>query len=242
VANGDAAGRGGPAQTGARDGGADADRDGVVDLLGLLAYAELVAFFRLSEDASLAMSLSDKAALAAMAVAEFGHFEKVRSQLALLGAPPEQAMAPFVAPVDDFHARTAPADWQEGLVKAYVGDGIAADFYRAVAELLDPPARALVMEVLADTGHAGFAISRVRAAVAADPALAGRLALWARRLVGEALAQAHRVVIDRPALAQMLVRRASAAGASQGDLGRMFAQLTDAHDRRMAELGLGQGP
>jgi hypothetical protein len=238
VANGEAAGQGGPAQTGAPDGEGDADRDGVVDLLGLLTYAELVAFFRLSEDASLAVSLSDKAALAAMAVAEFGHFEKLRSQLAQMGAPPEQAMAPFVAPVDDFHARTAPADWQEGLVKAYVGDGIAADFYRAVAELLDPPARALVMEVLADTGHAGFAISRVRAAIAADPTLAGRLALWARRLVGEALAQAHRVVIDRPALAQMLVRRASTAAVSQGDLGRMFAQLTDAHDRRMAELGL----
>ena len=44
--------------------------DGVLDLLGLLAYAHLTAFFRLSEDAALAISLSDKAALAEMAVAE----------------------------------------------------------------------------------------------------------------------------------------------------------------------------
>jgi hypothetical protein len=212
--------------------------EGLVDLLGLLAYAELVAFFRLSEDASLAGSLADKAALGAVAVAEFGHFEKLRSQLTRMGVTPEQAMLPFVEPLDAFHARTAPSDWLEGLVKAYVGDGIAADFYRAVAQLLDPSAQALVMEVLADTGHAAFVIPRVRAAIAADPAVAGRLALWARRLVGEALAQAHRVVIDRPALASLLVGSAGAAAGSQGDIGRMFAHLTDAHDRRMADLGL----
>lgn len=213
--------------------------DGLADLLGLLAYAELVAFFRLSEDASLAASLADKAALGAMAVAEFGHFEKLRGQLTRIGVTPEQAMLPFVQPLDAFHARTAPSDWLEGLVKAYVGDGIAADFYRAVAEVLDPPARALVMEVLADTGHAGFVIPRVRAAITADPKLAGRLALWARRLVGEALAQAHRVVIDRPSLARLLAGPAGSRGGSQGDIGRMFAQLTDAHDQRMADLGLG---
>ena len=37
---------------------------GVIDLLGLLAYALLVAFFRLAEDAALAESLADKASLA----------------------------------------------------------------------------------------------------------------------------------------------------------------------------------
>jgi tRNA-(MS[2]IO[6]A)-hydroxylase (MiaE)-like len=214
--------------------------DGVVDLLGLLAYAELVAFFRLSEDASLAPSLADKAALAGMAVAEFGHFRKLHSRLARMGAPPEEAMRPFVAPIDAFHARTAPSGWLEGLVKAYVGDGIAADFYRAVASVLDPATGALVTEVLGDTGHAAFVVPRVRAAIESDPALAGRLALWARRLVGEALAQAHRVVAERPSLARLLTgAAASREGSGQGALGRMFALLTDAHDQRMAELGLG---
>ena len=45
---------------------------GVLDLLGLIAYAQLVAFFRLSDDAALAPTLADKAALAEMAVAELG--------------------------------------------------------------------------------------------------------------------------------------------------------------------------
>jgi hypothetical protein len=219
------------------------DADGMVDLFGLLAYAELDAFLRLSADAALAPSLADKAALSQMAVAEFAHFRVLRGELERIGAEPEQAMRPFVEPLDEFHARTAPSDWLESLVKAYVGDGIAADFYRAVAELLDPQARSLVLEVLADTGHAGFTTSRVRAAVEADPAVAGRLALWARRRVGEALAQAHRVVAERPPLAMLFAGAISDRDQSgQGEIGRMFARLTDAHDQRMAALGLAQWP
>ena len=215
-------------------------RGAMTDLFGLLAYAELVAFLNLSRDAALAPSLADKAALGEMAVAEFAHFRALHGELTRMGAAPEQAMLPFVAPLDAFHARTAPADWLEGLVKAYVGDGIAADFYRAVAEYLEPQARALVLEVMADTGHADFVIARVRAAIEADPPLAGRLALWARRLVGEALSQAHRVVADRPSLARLVVGGADQGGPAggQGEIGRMFARLTDAHDRRLAALGL----
>jgi hypothetical protein len=216
-------------------------QSGIIDLLGLLAYAELDAYFRLTDDAALAPSLADKAALAGMAVAEFGHFRLLCDQLAALGAQPDQAMLPFAPALDAFHARTAPADWLEGLVKAYVGDGIAADFYRAVAELVDPQTRELVLRVLADTGHAEFVIARVRAAIAADPQLGGRLALWARRLVGEALAQAYRVVADQRSLASLLAG-AAAGDTGQtgelGDIGRMFARITDAHAQRMAALGL----
>jgi hypothetical protein len=216
--------------------------DGLLDLLGLLAYAELVAFFRLSEDAALAPSVADKAALGKMAVAEFGHFELLCGQLSRMEADPDQAMLPFVAALDAFHARTTPADWLEGLVKAYVGDGIAADFYRAVAELVDPQSRALVLDVLADTGHAEFVIARVRAAIQQDPQLAGRLALWARRLVGEALAQAYRVAAEREPLARLLASGGhSGSGSDAGELGeiaRMFTRLTDTHAQRMAALGL----
>jgi hypothetical protein len=217
-----------------------AREEGIIDLYGLLAYAELVAFFRLSEDGALAPTLADKAALAGMAVAEFSHFERIRTELERLGADPGQAMAPFTAPLDAFHARTVPSDWLEGLVKAYVGDGFAADFYRTAAELLEPGPRALVLEVLADTGHAQFAVNHVRAAIEADPTVAGRLALWARRLVGEALGQAQRVTAEHPPLAHLLVSRLLAGESTSelGEIGRMFAQLTDAHAQRMSALGL----
>jgi tRNA-(MS[2]IO[6]A)-hydroxylase (MiaE)-like len=209
--------------------------DGVLDLLGIVAYAQLTAFFRLSDDAALAARLADKAALAEMAAAEFGHFQLVRRRIEELDADPWQVMAPFTAAVDAFHARTAPADWLEGLIKAYVGDGIAADFYRTVATLLDAPTQALVLEVLADTGHAEFVIDHVRAAIAADPKVAGRLALWARRLVGEAFGQAQLVAAERESLARLL---ADNSRNQLGDIGRMLAGLTDAHAARMAALGL----
>ncbi len=221
----------------ARVSGREPARGGVVDLLGLLAYASLVAFFRLAEDASLAIALADKADLAGLAVAQFGHFQMLRERITQLGSDPEEAMRPFVEPVDAFHARTAPADWLESLVKAYVGDGIAADFYRVVAQLLDEPTRALVLEVLADSGHAEFVIKRVREAIAAEPAVGGRLALWARRLLGEALSQAQRVAAEREPLARLL---AGDSTGQLGEIGRMFATLTDAHSQRMAALGLAE--
>jgi hypothetical protein len=211
------------------------DAEGVIELLGFIAYASLVAFFRLADDASLATSLPDKADLAGMAVAQFGHFELLKGRIVELGADPQQAMQPFVEAIDGFHARTAPSDWLEGLVKAYVGDGMAADFYRIVAHLLDQANQSLVLSVLADSGQSQFAITRVREAIAADPAVAGRLALWARRLVGEALSQAQRVAAERKALARLL---AGGSPAQLGEIGRMFAELTDAHERRMAALGL----
>ena len=213
--------------------------DGVVDLLGMLAYATLSGFFRLTDDAAIAVSLADKMALAEMAVAEHGHFRRLLRRLEELDVDPSTAMQPFVQALDAFHARTRPADWLEGLVKAYVGDGISADFYRTIADLLDPPTQALVSEVLADTGHADFVIARVREAITADPSVAGRLALWARRLVGEALGQAQRIAAEREALARLLV---GGDPAQLGKIGRMFAKLTDAHSGRMAALGLaGQG-
>lgn len=210
----------------------------MIDLLGALAYAELTAFERLASDAALAPTLSDKAALSEMAVAEFGHFELLRRRLAETGTDVEQAILPFVAPLDAFHEQTKPSDWLEGVVKAYVGDGIAADFYREIANYVDADTRALVLDVLADTGHAEFAVDRVRAAIEHDPRIGGRLALWARRLVGEALTQGQRVAAERDALASLLVGGVDQPGADLAEMGRMFARITENHTKRMATLGL----
>src|SRR5919112_1291510 len=57
----------------------------VVDLLGVLAYAELTAFDRLAEDARLAPTLAGRAALARMAAAEIGHHERLTARLRELG-------------------------------------------------------------------------------------------------------------------------------------------------------------
>lgn len=217
---------------GAGPDGSHAGREAVTDVLAVLAYGELVAFERMAHDAQYAPTLADKDALAGMAVVEFGHYRALRARLAERGADVEEAMAPFVAAVDAFHAGTQPKSWLESVVKAYVGDGIGSDFYRVVSRVLPEPERSLVVDVLDDAGQSVFAVAKVRAAVAADPTLAGRLALWARRIVGEALAQAQRVAVDRDALARVV------AGEGVADFAALLGDLTTAHAERMAALGL----
>jgi hypothetical protein len=213
-------------------------REAVVDLLGAIAYGEISAFERLAEDAKLAPTLEDKVAIATMASAEFAHVARLNDRLSELGADPFAAMAPFRPPIDRFHEHTAPSDWFEGLIKAYVGDGLANDFYREIAAYLDADTRDLVIASLGDAGHAAFVVDRVRAAIKADPRLGGRLALWGRRLMGEALTQAQRVAADRDALSALLAGGVDRPGLDLAAIGRMFTRITERHAERMAELGL----
>ena len=174
-----------------------------------------------------------------MAGAEFGHVARLRERLAELGADPFEAMAPFRDADRRSSTRTPrPSDWYEGLIKAYVGDGLAADFYREIAAYLDADTRDLIIASLEDAGHSEFVVDRVRAAIAADPRLGGRLALWGRRLMGEALTQAQRVAAERDALTALLAGGVDRPGLDLAAIGRMFTRLTERHAERMAELGL----
>ncbi|MGY1821185.1 ferritin-like fold-containing protein [Geodermatophilus sp. SYSU D00079] len=210
------------------------DERAVVDLLGVLAYAELTAFDRLAEDARLAPTLAGRAALAEMAAAEIGHHSRLTARLTELGADPTAAMTPFVAALDAFHESTRPRTWLEGLVKAYVGDGLAADFYREIATFLPDPARALLLDVLPPPRPADCAGRLGRAATPPHRTVAGRLALWGRRLVGEAITQSQAVIAERDDLARLIM-------AGTGDLaglGRLIERITAAHTERMETLGL----
>jgi len=213
-------------------------REAVIDLLGVIAYGEISAFERLAEDASIAPSLEDKVAMAGMASGEFAKVAALHERIRALGADPFEAMAPFRRALDRFHENTAPSDWYEGLVKAYVGDGLANDFYSEIAAYLDEGTRDLVVNTLEESGHAAFVVDRVRAAIAADHRLGGRLALWGRRLMGEALIQAQRVAAERDALSALLAGGVDRPGLDLAAIGRMFTRLTERHTERMGELGL----
>jgi hypothetical protein len=210
------------------------DPAAVVDLLGLLAYAELQAFDQMANDARLAPDLGRRAVLSEMAAAEIVNYRRLERRLAALGVEPEAAMRPFAEALVDYHEQTQPKDWYEALIKAYVGDGVADDFYREVASFLDPADRQLVLDVLHDSQYNEFAGQEIRTAIAADPKLANRLSMWARRLVGEGLSQAQRVAADHPTLAMLIISNAD----DQAEIQALFKRLTAGHTARMAIVGL----
>jgi tRNA-(MS[2]IO[6]A)-hydroxylase (MiaE)-like len=208
--------------------------DAVVDLLALLAYGELQAFDQMAADARLAPDLRRRAVLSEMAAAEIVNYRRLERRLLDLGVDPEASMGPFISALQEYHDQTQPKDWLEALAKAYVGDGVADDFYREVAAFLGERDRALVLQVLHDSRYADFAAQELREAIAADPKEANRMSMWARRLVGEGLSQAQRVAVERPALATLIVT-------GSGDLAGVQAllkRLTTAHTTRMATVGL----
>jgi hypothetical protein len=208
--------------------------EAVIELLGVLSYAELLAFDRMAADARLAPDLGRRAALSEMAAREIDNYCRLAARLAELGIDPQAAMEPYGTALQDYHDQTEPGDWLEALTKAYVGDGIADDFYREIAALLDQPDRELVLDVLHDSRLSDYAAGEIRAAIATDPKVANRLSMWARRLVGEALSQAQRVAAERPRLAELVI----VGLGDQAGLQALFKRLTTEHMNRMGAVGL----
>lgn len=211
-----------------------AEHPGVTDLFAVLAYGEISAFYRLTEEAALSPSLPGKVAVARMAAAELAHFERLEAALTERGAEVYAAMAPFTRALDDYHRSTDPSTWLESMVKFHVGDGIAADFYREIAGALSPDVAAVVRDVLADTGHSEFVIDEVRRAVAASRSERDRLTLWGRRLLGEAITQAQYVMAQRDELTELVL----AATGDLNGIAALFDRMQAAHSERMAVLGL----
>jgi hypothetical protein len=207
----------------------------LMDLLGVMAYGELSAFERLSSDARYSPTLHDRAVLGRLAVIEFQHYELVSAKLDAMGLDAEAAMLPFQPSVDHFHERTRPADWYESLMKAYVIDTVSADFYRAISRYVDADTRALVEQIQAEGGATEVLRERLKTALADDPRLASRLALWARRLLGEALTQAQRVSFEHSFVGGL-------SGADENRSKELVRELMDElaanHSRRMTQLGL----
>lgn len=211
-----------------------ADHPGVAELFAVIAYGEIAAFYRLADDAKFSPSVRGRVALASMAAAEMSHFEALHAALADRGVEIYAAMEPYRQALDAYYVSTMLSTWLESLVKAYVGDGIAADFYCEIADRLDPEVAAVVRDVLAETGHSEFVVREVREVVERSPLQKDRLMLWGRRLLGEAITQAQYVLAQNEELAELVIL-------TSGDLAgiaALFDRMQVEHTKRMAVLGL----
>lgn len=209
--------------------------DDEMALLGLIAYQELTAFEHLSSDARLSPTLVDRETLARLAVTEFEHYELIREIIAARGLDAQEVIEPFAMFIDQMHQRTKPGDWYESLTKAYVIDGVAADFYMHIAAGLTDEARTLVRKVKTTDANTEWLRSRLQLAIADRPDRASRLALWGRRLLGEALTQAREI-------GEQYDYWGALERLEQGDRGQtmtaLFATLVENHSRRMSKLGM----
>jgi hypothetical protein len=211
-----------------------ADHPGVNELFAVLAYGEVAAFYRLTDEARMAPDLRGRISMASMAAAEMQHYELLRDALERRGVDVVPAMSKYVSALENYHRLTMPSTWLEALVKTYVGDALAADLYLEIADGLPDEVADVVRAALSETGHSQFVVAEVRAAVTASGKQRSRLALWSRRLFGEAITQAQYVLAEHDELVDLVV---SGPG-GLGQLSAFFDRLQQTHDRRMRELGL----
>ncbi|BBY48892.1 hydroxylase [Mycolicibacterium arabiense] len=213
--------------------GVSVDHPGVTELFALLAYGEVAAFYRLTDEARMAPNLAGRINMASMAAAEMNHYEVLREALESRGVDVVRAMTRYASALENYHRLTTPSTWLEALVKTYIGDALAADFYLEIADALPDDAAGVVRAVLSETGHSQFVVAEVKAAVTASDKQRHRLALWSRRLLGEAITQAQFVLADHDELVDLVM---SSGGLAQ--LTEFFDRLQKTHGRRVEELGL----
>jgi hypothetical protein len=163
---------------------------------GASAYAALVEWENFGRLASLAPGLADRIAVAEASAAALGRYRAALGRLIAADQDPAAGMAGSVRFVDAARARVAPSTWWEALVVAVVwvplvetlgavtGTGTGTRTVTGTGAWTERTAE----EDPADRD--GWAVWRLREAIEADPALGARLALWGRRLGGEAIALA----------------------------------------------------
>ncbi len=218
-----------------------------LELLGLIAHIEGNSFLQVSLAASAAPDPAQRLRLSRVAGRALDRQEAMLQCMTDHGLPAadaEERMYAFGGTFDDYNARTDPSTMWESLLKEYVGQGVADDFCRIIARRLDPRTREVVTTVLDGSMTSDSAVETLAHAAGSDEVLSSRLALWGRRLVGEALSMVQVLIHERPALEHLVAATVAETFADEPDKtpadsnAWLFAQLTAQHTRRMSRLGL----
>lgn len=191
--------------------------------LGQAAYIQLEVFEGLARAVLAAETVAHKEALSLAASRALTKQRQLVQLIERAGYEPAAVMSPFAPAIDAFKATTTGNDWWELLVSSYVTGGMLDDFFVGLAAGLPKPFATEVADILAVPGANDLLHSIVAEGIQADPMLAHRLALWARRLVGDTL----------------LVARSALAGEKDFDhVEPVFTELIAGHSRRLDALGL----
>ncbi|MGK2317130.1 ferritin-like fold-containing protein [Gordonia rhizosphera] len=222
-----------PEPTADADTGADSVAIG--KLYAVLLAGEYSAFYRLIDESRMAPDVPSRIAIARMAASEIRHFDTLAEQVSARGLDPVAAVERYRPIFDQYHQVTTPKTWYEALIKAYVGDGLAADFYNQLSGVLPAEAQSVVAEVMSQTASSEFAREQVSQAVAREPRLKSPLTLWGRRLLGEAVTHTQWVLAAEEEVTDLLFSGA----ATLAGMTTFFDVIAEKHAERMRDLGLG---
>jgi hypothetical protein len=195
--------------------------------LGQAAYLQLSNVENISGAIATSPTTRDKVALTRVARVSLTKLEGLLEEIERGGDRPDELMEHFAAPIDAFRAATRGGDWYETVVTSYITASMLTDFFVALADGLPQAPRERIQALLTAHDPSPIIVEQLSTAIAAEPALASRLALWGRRLVGDTL------LIARSSL--------SVPGRTDPDEARLepiFTELIAAHTRRMDVLGL----
>ncbi|MHB1235135.1 MAG: ferritin-like fold-containing protein [Microbacteriaceae bacterium] len=200
---------------------------GLEAYLGHAAYLQLSMFQTFAAAVATAPTLDAKEALSRVAGMALHKHHALVAEMERREFPVGSSMGRYAKRIDAFHRATHGNDWYELVTCGYVVSGILNDFSARLAAGLPAEAAGRIAAVFEDTSGLELLGAELRRAIDAHPALASRLALWGRRLVGDTL------LIARSALA---VPELSAP--DEARLEPVFTELIASHTRRMDALGL----
>jgi hypothetical protein len=198
-----------------------------VPFLGQAAYIQLEFFEGLARAVATAPTLPSKEGLSSAAGVALRKHHALIGELRRLGVEPDDVMAPFAPATDRFRQASAGADWYEQLLGILVTSGMLDEYFARLAAGLPADLAQRVRAILDEEGASVVLNAELRAAIAEQPGLSDRLALWGRSLVGDTL------LIARSAL-----KAADAADRWSGTVEPVFTELIASHTRRMDALGL----
>ncbi|MBO3725600.1 tRNA 2-methylthio-N6-isopentenyl adenosine(37) hydroxylase MiaE-like protein [Actinomyces bowdenii] len=195
-------------------------------VVGIVAYSRTAACVRYAKDADKAPTMDSRVALLHMSAWEVGSFERVVERAGAEGIEAYTEAERFASLLGDLDERLRPLDWAERLVKTYLIFGLLIDLGMALSDFLPEPLRTGLIDELAQDPIGSCAAMELDSAISADPQLAARLGLWARRVVGEEIGTFQRLLVQFP---ELLV------GASAEQLHEVLSQGATS---RMKGLGL----
>jgi hypothetical protein len=214
------------------------------EFLGQLAYLQLSQFEILTNELKYSPNTQYNADLSEAAAKSFEKYRAISKKIASLGIDPTDAMDPYVERIETFHSRTRGTDWYETVIKVYLVGGLLDDFYRRLAVALEPASRAAIEKALDDKTIEKFAVKILVEAMGDNPALASRLALWGRRIMGDTLLELRAAFDNRKLAGKSPEDRFSEDEERQlnleaySKLEPLISELIGKHTMRMDALGL----